>query len=434
MSPLTTGIIGTGVMLLLMAMRMPIAVAMALPGFIGTIYLMGIKPALTALGTIPFAHSHSYTLTTIPMFVLMGHLVFIAGISGDIFRSFQKWLGQLLGGVAMATIGACAIFAAACGSSLASAATMCSVALPDMEKLKYDRKLVMGTIAAGGTLGILIPPSTSFIIYGILTEQSIGKLFIAGIFPGILLALLFMLTIYFRARINPELAPPTMKVGLREKIVSIKGLWSVLCLFVLVIGGLYAGIFTPTEAAGVGAFGAFVITALRRRLTWEGLIESLASTLRTTCMIFAIIIGAMIFNYFLAVTGVPMAIADFVTGLPLPPLGVLAIILFVYMILGMFMDALAMVIITIPIFLPAIKGMGFDLIWYGVILTITVEMALITPPVGMNVYVLSGVAPHVPLEEIFRGVLIFVIPLILALIILMFFPDIALFLPNMMKR
>ncbi len=431
---MSTGIVGIGFMLLLMAMRMPIAIAMALPGFLGTIYIMGITPALTGLGTIPFAHSHSYTLTTIPMFVLMGHLVFIAGISGDIFQSFQKWLGQLLGGVAMATIGACAIFAAACGSSLASAATMCSVALPDMEKLKYDRKLVMGTIAAGGTLGILIPPSTSFIIYGILTETSIGKLFIAGILPGILLSLLFMLTIYVRARITPGLAPPIEGVSLKEKIISLKGLWSVLCLFILVIGGLYAGIFTPTEAAGVGAFGAFLITTLRKRLTWKGLLESLASTLRTTCMIFAIIIGAMIFNYFLAVTGVPMAIADFVTGLPFPALGVLAVILVVYMILGMFMDALAMVIITIPIFLPAIKGMGFDLIWYGVILTITVEMALITPPVGMNVYVLSGVAPHVPLEEIFRGVLIFVIPLVLILIILMFFPDIALFLPSMMKH
>jgi tripartite ATP-independent transporter DctM subunit len=421
-------------MLLLMAARMPIAIAMALPGFIGTTYLMGITPALTGLGTIPFSHSHSYTLSAIPMFLLMGHLVFNAGISGDIFRSFQKWLGQLRGGVAMATIGACAIFAAACGSSVAAAATMCSVALPDMEKLKYDRKLVMGTIAAGGTLGILIPPSVLFIIYGMLTEQSIGKLFVAGILPGILLSLLFMLTIYFRARLNPELAPPAMKVSLKEKIKSLKGLWSVLCLFVLVIGGLYTGIFTPIEAAGVGAFGAFIISAFRKRLTWTGIVDALSSTLRTTCMIFAIIIGAMIFNYFLAITGVPMAIADVVTGLELPPMGIMAIILVVYIILGMFMDAMAMIIITIPIFLPAIRGMGFDLIWFGVILTITVEMALITPPVGMNVYVLSGVAPHVPLEEIFRGVLIFVIPLILILIILMFFPQIALFLPGLMKH
>jgi tripartite ATP-independent transporter DctM subunit len=308
------------------------------------------------------------------------------------------------------------------------------VALPDMEKLKYDRKLVMGTIAAGGTLGILIPPSVLFIIYGMLTEQSIGKLFVAGILPGILLSLLFMLTIYFRARLNPELAPPAMKVSLKEKIKSLKGLWSVLCLFVLVIGGLYTGIFTPIEAAGVGAFGAFIISAFRKRLTWTGIVDALSSTLRTTCMIFAIIIGAMIFNYFLAITGVPMAVAEVVTGLELPPMGIMAIILVVYIILGMFMDALAMIIITIPIFLPAIRGMGFDLIWFGVILTITVEMALITPPVGMNVYVLSGVAPHVPLEEIFRGVLIFVIPLILILIILMFFPQIALFLPGLMKH
>ncbi|MDY7033273.1 MAG: TRAP transporter large permease [Thermodesulfobacteriota bacterium] len=433
MFSVTIGLIGIGIMLLLMAFRMPIAIALALPGFVGALVIMGPQAAFTGLGTIPFSHCHSYTLTTIPMFILMGQLIFVAGISSDIFNTFDKWLRQLRGGLAMATIGACGIFAAACGSSLASSATMGSVALPEMEELKYDRKLALGTIAAGGTLGILIPPSTAFIVYGLLSEQSIGKLFIAGIVPGILLALLFMLTINVQSRFRQDIAPSAAAITWKQRFISLKGLWVVFILFIVVIGGIYIGVFTPTEAAGVGAFGAFIIAVFRKRLTWQGLLDSLTSTLHTTCMIFAIIIGAMIFNYFLAVTGLPMHLADFVMSLSVPKIGILCVILMVYLILGMFMDAMAMVIITIPIFLPAIQSMGFDLIWSGVVLVIVIEMAMITPPVGMNVYVLSGVAKHVPLEEIFQGVLIFVVPMLILMILLLVFPELALFLPNMMK-
>lgn len=433
MSPIVAGIVGIVVMLVFMALRMPIAIAMAIPGFLGALYVMGAKPAFTGLATIPYGHAHSYVLSTIPMFVLMGELIYYSGISGEIFATLQKWVGYLKGGVAMATIAACAVFAAGCGSSVAAAATMGSVALPEMEKLNYDRKLATGTIAAGGTLGILIPPSTGFILYGILTEQSIGKLFIAGILPGIILAILFILTIYLRARLNPELAPSSMKVVWRERFVALKSLVSILILFVLVIGGLYIGIFTPTEAAGVGAFGALVIGLARRKLSWQAFFNALRDTLRTSCMIFAIIIGAMIFNYFLAVTRVPIAIGDFVTALPLPPLYIAAIILLVYIVLGCFMDALAMIIITIPIFYPTIQAMGFDPIWFGVMLVIMIEMAMITPPVGMNCYVLSGIARHIPLEDIFRGIAIFIIPMVIMIVILMFFPQVALFLPGTMQ-
>lgn len=433
MSPEIVGVLGIVLMLLLMAVGMPIAIAMALPGFFGALYLMGAKASITAMGTIPFNHAHSYILTTIPMFVLMGELIYFSGISQKLFDCFQKWFGQLAGGLAIATVAACTFFAAVCGSSVASAATMGSVALPEMERLGYNRKLATGCIAAGGTLGILIPPSTGFIIYGLLTEESIGKLFVAGIIPGIILALLFMVTVYVMAKINPTLAPAAQKFKVSEKLLATRGIIPVLVLFVIVIGGLYAGIFGTTEAAGVGAIGALLIGLIMRGLSWSKITSSLRDTLRTTCMIFAIIIGAMILNYFLAVTRVPIIIAEATANLPLSNYGILIIILLVYFVLGCVMDSLAMIILTIPIFFPTIIALGFDPIWFGVILVIMIEMALITPPVGMNCYVLSGIAKHIPLGDIFRGIIPFIPAMIIVIAILILFPQVALFLPNTMK-
>jgi len=432
MSPLVVGIIGIVFMLALMALRMPIAITMMVTGFAGAMYLMGPKAALSGLGTIPFAQTAHYTLSTIPMFVLMGQFVYYSGISHDLFDTFHKWLGRFPGGLAMATFGACAGFAAACGSSVAGAATMGSVALPEMEKLNYDKKLAAGTVAVGGTLGILIPPSTGFILYGILAEQSISKLFMAGILPGIMLTVFLITTVFIKAKLNPDIAPRAVGVGWKEKFTSLKGLAPILILFVISIGGLYAGVFTPTEAGGVGAFGAFIIGMFRKQFRWKGIVNSARDTVRTTCMIFAIVIGAMVFSYFLAITRLPIALADFVSTLPLPALGIMIIILLVYLVLGCFMDAFAMLIITIPIFFPAVLAMGFDPIWFGVILVMMIETAMITPPVGMNVYVISGVAPHIPLEDIFRGILMFMPAMIIAVLMLLFFPQIALLLPGTM--
>jgi tripartite ATP-independent transporter DctM subunit len=360
----------------------------------------------------------------------MGMFTFYAGLSTEAYYTVRAWAGHLPGGVSMASIGACAGFAAVCGSTFATAATIGRLALPEMRRYKYDPKLATGCIAAGGTLGVLIPPSTSFIIYGLVTEQSISKLFIAGILPGLLLTVLFMIAIYVMTRRDPSLGPPTTKTSWKGRVKAIKDSWAMVVLFILVIGGIWSGVFTPTEAAAIGAFAAFIFTLIKRRLTREVIIESLKGTAKTTGMIFFLIIGAMIFNYFVALTKLPMVLADFVGGLSLTRYGVLVVIIFVYIILGCIMDTLAMLLLTLPIVFPTIIALGFDPIWFGVIVTLLVEIALITPPIGMNVYVIGGIAPDVPLSDIFRGIIPFFLALIACLIILIVFPQIALFLPG----
>ena len=433
MEPVIVGILGIIVLLIFMALRLPIFLSFCLVGLIGAVYLANLGAAINTFALVPYAQAAHYELITIPMFVLMGEFVYYSGISGELFGAVRKWIGHLRGGLGMATIGACAGFAAACGSSVASAATMGTIALPEMKKYKYDNRLATGSVAAGGTLGILIPPSTGFILYGVLTEQSIGRLFIAGIIPGIVLAFLMILVIYFKVRRNPGLAAPAPKANWEERFSALKGLALVLALFLLVIGGIYGGIFTPVEAGGVGAFGAFVIALARRKLSRESLTHALVETMHTSCMIFAIIIGAVIFNYFMCVSRLPMELSGLVSGLPISRYGILAIILLMHVILGCFMDALAMIILTIPIVFPAVMALGFDPIWFGVIIVILIETALITPPVGMNVYVLSGVAPDVTLEDIFRGVFPFLISLIVCIGILIALPELATFLPNLMS-
>lgn len=432
MSPPFVGLIALGVLFIVMAFGVPIGFAMALVGFGGLVYLMGISPALSVIGLIPFSSSSSYILSIVPLFLLMGQFSSFAGLTRGAYSTGHKLLGHLPGGLAMANIVGCAVFSAVSGSSLACAATMGSTAMPEMRRYKYDTSLAAGSIAAGGTLDILIPPSTSMVIYALITEQSIGRLLIAGIIPGILMAILMMATIYFLVKRNPALAPPVPKAPFKERLFAFGDSWAIMMLFLVAIGGIYAGIFTPTEAAAVGAFGAFVFLIIKGQCNKKTLSATFLDTGRITTMIFTIIIGAMIFNAFLAVSRLPVVLADWVSALPFNKYGILSVILLIYIPLGMVMDTLAMILLTLPIFFPVVQALGFDPIWFGVIITIMMQQALITPPVGMNVFVLAGVVKDVPVSTIFRGALPFVIAIFVGLIFMIIFPEIALFLPGIM--
>ena len=434
MSPVTVGILGVLLLFLLLAMRMQIGFSMALVGFLGFAVLNALKPSFVILGMEPFKIGAAYSLTVIPLFILMGQFANHSRMGFEVYQTVYRWIGFLPGGLSMATITACGGFAAISGSSLAAAATMGMVALPEMKRFKYDDALATGCIAAGGTLGILIPPSTVMIIYGILTELPIAPLFIAGIVPGVLLTLLFILAVFIMTKIKPELGPPGPTFTLKEKIYSLKDTWSILTLFVLVIGGLYTGWFTPTEAAGVGAFGAFVITIVKKKLTWQNLTGSLAQTIRTTAMVFLILIGAHIFGYFLTISQIPDQLSILASEAGLNRYIVLAIMILFYIVLGCFMEGLAIMVLTIPIVFPLVLDMGFDPIWFGVIITLVMEMSLITPPVGINVFIISGIAKDVPMYTIFRGVLPFWVAMLVCIIILIIFPQFALFLPATMGQ
>ncbi|MCL6476930.1 MAG: TRAP transporter large permease [Peptococcaceae bacterium] len=433
MDPLIVGVIGVLVMFALMALGMSIGVAMAVVGFAGFAYVAGWGAAVGLLKTVPYSSAANYSLSVIPLFVLMGQFAFSSGLSRELYFVCYRWLGHLPGGLAIATIGGCAGFAAICGSSPATAAAMGTVALPEMKKYKYHPSLATGSIAAGGTLGILIPPSIGFVIYGIITGNSIGKLLLAGVVPGIVLALLYIIAIYLLVRNDPGKGPAGPKVGFTEKIKALKDVWGILTLFLVVIGGMFVGFFTATEAAAVGAFGAFMFLAFRRKLTWGTLKVCLLGTGRTTAMIFVILIGAYIFGYFLTVTKIATSLAEFISTLPAPPTIILISILIVYIILGCIMDSLAMIMLTVPIFYPVIISLGFDPIWFGVIMVVVMEQALITPPVGMNVYVIGGVAKDVPLDTIFKGILPFWLAIIVLIAILIAVPQLALFLPSIMR-
>ncbi|MCP4664873.1 MAG: TRAP transporter large permease [Deltaproteobacteria bacterium] len=433
MSLTAIGIIGIIVLIILLFSRMPVGFVMGFLGFLGFSYVRGIEPGLSLLASDVFDVFSSYGLTVVPLFVFMGQIAFHAGISKRLYDSAYVLVGNRKGGLAMATVGACAGFSAISGSTNATAATMATVTLPEMKRYNYDQSLATGTVAAAGSLGILIPPSVIFIVYGILTEQSIGKLFAAGILPGILLSILFLLTIYLRVLKNPSLAPPGPKTSLREKIKSFVGVLETLLIFALVMGGIFFGIFTPTEAAAAGAFLTIIIALLRRQLTWEGFVKSLADTTRISCMVMVIVTGAVIFGHFMTVTALPYNLANWVSGLPLPNFAIMGVIILVYLFGGCFMDALAMIMLTIPIFFPVAQQLGYDPIWFGVVIVLITEMGVITPPVGVNVYVVYGVAKDVPLETIFKGVLPMLMALLFCNVILLIFPQIALWLPSMMR-
>jgi C4-dicarboxylate transporter DctM subunit len=433
MSVTTIGIIGVIVLVIFLFSRMPVGFVMGFLGFIGFSYVRGLEPGLSLIARDVFDVFSSYGLTVVPLFVFMGQVAFHSGISRRLYDSAYVLVGSRKGGLAMATVAACAGFSAISGSTNATAATMATVTLPEMKRYKYDMSLATGTVAAAGSLGILIPPSVIFIVYGILTEQSIGKLFLAGIFPGILLSILFMLTIYLRVRRRPSLAPPGPKTELREKIKSFVGVLETLVIFVMVMGGIFFGIFTPTEAASAGAFLTLLIALIRKQLTWQGFVQSLADTTRISCMVMVIVTGAVIFGHFMAVTRLPYDLAAWVTSLPLPRHVIMMVIVLVYLVGGCFMDALAMIMLTIPIFFPVAEALGFDPIWFGVVIVLITEMGVVTPPVGVNVYVVYGVAKDVPLEVIFKGVLPMVLALLVCNLILLFFPQIALYLPSLMR-
>jgi len=432
MTPITTGIVGIAILLILLFSRIQIGVAMGLVGFAGFAYLTSIGPALGILKLVPYATFSQYDLSVIPLFILMGAFAFESGLSEDLYKAVYKWLGHLRGGLAMATVAACACFAAISGSSLATAATLGAVALPEMKKYKYSDSLATGAVAAGGSIGILIPPSVILIIYGIIAEQSIGKLFLAGFIPGVLEAVFYLITIAILTKFNPSLGPRGPKTILRDKLASFTKTWEVLVLFLLVIGGIYSGVFTPTEAAGVGAFGAFFFTFLRGKLNWKSFKNSLLNTISTTGMLFLIILGAMLLGYFLSVTRLPAELATFVSGLPVNRYIILVFILLVFLLLGCVMDSMAIVLLTVPIFFPLIVQLGFDPIWFGILVVRLTEMGLITPPVGLNVYIIKGIS-NVPMGTIFRGIFPFLIADICEVALLMAVPQLSLFLPSLMK-
>ncbi|MBN1832605.1 MAG: TRAP transporter large permease [Deltaproteobacteria bacterium] len=427
------GITGIVILIIFLFSNMPVGFVMGLVGLGGFIYVKGLGPGLNLLASDVFEIFSSYGLTVIPLFVLMGQISYQSGISRRLFEAAYVMLGNRRGGLAMATIGTCAGFSAISGSTNATAATMATVTLPEMKKYGYDMGLATGTVAAGGSLGILIPPSTIFIVYGILTEQSIGKLFMAGILPGILLTLLFMTAIYVVVTLKPSLAPAGPKTSFKEKFSSFIGVLETVFLFLVVMGGIFFGIFTPTEAAAIGAFATLFMAIVRKQISWRGFIEALSATTQTSCMVMVIVAGATIFGHFMAVTRVPFELSAWAGGLSLPPSIIMIVIILIYLLGGCFMDAFALIMLTVPIFAPLAQTLGFDLIWFGVVIVLIGEMGVITPPVGINVYVVHGVAKDVPLETIFKGVMPLFAALIICNILILLFPEIALFLPNLMQ-
>ena len=434
LTPGTIGLIAIPVLVISLFSGAPIGLVMCILGFLGISCISGFRAGIYALGSVPYRTVADYFLSVIPLFVLMGAFAFSSGVSRDLYSAARKWFGQMPGGLALATIGACAFFAAVSGSSLASAATMGTIALPEMKKYNYDPKLASGCVAAGGTLGPMIPPSVVFVVYGILTEQSIGKLLIAGIFPGIILTILFMLLTYILVRRNPQLGPSGPRTTLREKLLAVRNIVPVLVMFCVVIGGIYVGFFSGTEAAALGAFSTFVYLVIRaRRSALPALYSSLSEAGKTSSMIFLILTGAMILGYFLALSKLPWLLAEFISGLRVSRYVVVAGIMFVYLILGCLMDSMAMILLTIPIFFPVITRLGFDPIWFGVLIVVAVEMGCITPPVGMNVYIIAGLDKSIPMFDVFRGALPYLLCMIALVILLVLFPQIALFLPNLME-
>jgi C4-dicarboxylate transporter, DctM subunit len=437
MNPTLIGITGILIMLLLFLTRMPVAFVMASVGFVGFSVMISTDAGLVLLSRNIYETFDSYDLTTIPLFILMGQLGFNSGISKRLYDAGYKFLGGIRGGLAMATVSACTAFGAVCGSSPATAATMATVGLPEMKRYNYNDELATGSVASGGGIGMIMPPSVVLIIYGILTEQSIGALFVAGIFPALLVTLLFIICIYIRCSISPEQGPRGESFSWPEKLKALLGLGETLTVFTLVIGGIFIGLFTPTEAAAIGAFGILLIAVIRRQISWEGFVKSLMETLRTSCMVLLLIAGAVIFGKFLAVTRIPFEIAGWVSGLEIAPVLVLGVILLIYFFGGCFMDALAFVTLTVPIFFPVVMELGYDPIWFGIIIVMVTEMGVITPPVGINVYVVYGVAKNVldqevPLEKIFKGIFPFLIAVIVGIFILILFPKIIMYLPNLM--
>jgi C4-dicarboxylate transporter DctM subunit len=432
---MTEALVGLGLMMVLALLRIPIALAMGLIGFLGVAYMRdwNFAPAMAMVETKVYETGRNYTLSVIPLFILMGNLVTRAGMSQELFRAAYAFVGHLRGGLAMATVVACAGFGAICGSSIATAATMAKVAYPSMKGLGYSDRLSTGSIAAGGTLGILIPPSTLMVIYGVMTETNIGKMFAAGILPGILATILLCLAVQWTVFRDPASGPRGEKSTWRARLRAIEGVWAVALLFVVVMGGIYGGVFTATEGAGIGAFGALCIALARRALSWRTLLDALIESGRTTAMLFVILTGALMFAEFVNYTTMPNDLKTLVTTLNLSPIMVITAICIIYVLLGTAMEELSMILLTVPVFFPLVVHLGFDPIWFGILVIVVVEIGLISPPVGMNLFVLKALLPDVPTSTLFRGVLPFVIADVIRLGILIAFPAISLWLPSMMR-
>jgi tripartite ATP-independent transporter DctM subunit len=425
-----------GILLLLFVLfflGMPVGFGMSLVGFLGFWYVVSFQAAINMVGADVWGTFSKYGLTVVPLFIFMGYLAFNSGIAERLYSTAYKWFGHWRGGLAIATIGADELFAAICGSNTATAATMGAVALPQMKKYNYHSLLSSGTVATGGTLGTVMPPSVVLIIIALQTEQSIVKLFLGGILPAILLGSLFVLTIIIICHINPRLGPSGPKSSFKEKVASLAGIFEAVAIFLLVIGGLYFGLFTPTEAGAVGVFFTLLVTVLTGRLTWQGLFNSVLETLRISSMVFFLITGAVIFGRFLAVTRITFLVAEFAANLPVSPYLILTLVLFIYLVGGCFMDSLGFLVLTIPIFFPLGVKLGFDPVWYAIILTMVTTMGAITPPVGVNIYVVKALARDVELSTIFKSVSFFLLACLVSLAILTIFPQIVLFIPNLVS-
>ena len=419
--------------MLLAFMRVPIALAMGLVGFLGLWWMRGVGPSMASATTVVYESGFQYTLSVVPLFILMGNFVTRAGMSKELYRAAYTFVGHLRGGLAMASIMACAGFGAICGSSIATAATMTKVAYPSMRDHHYSDQLAVGAIASGGTLGILIPPSTIMVIYGIMTETNIGKLFAAGVLPGLLAVVLLCITVQYVCWRDPKAGPPAERASWAERLVAFKDVWAVAALFVIVMGGIYGGVFTAAEGAGIGAFGAFCFALARRTLTPKVLFEILVDSARTTGMLFMILVGALVFANFVNYTSMPADLKAFVTQYQISPIAVVIAICVIYVVLGTAMEELSMILLTVPVFFPLVVGLGFDPVWFGILIVVVVQIGLISPPVGMNMFVVKSMLSGVSTATVFRGVAPFALAIVVLLAILVAFPDISLFLPRLMR-
>jgi tripartite ATP-independent transporter DctM subunit len=435
MDPITAGILGSILLVILLFLGMPIAFVMMFVGFLGISYLASVHAALPVVAKTVYETAAYYPYTIIPLFILMGSFAGGAGITAKLYGSFDKWFRKLPGGLGIATIAACACFAALSGSSVAAAAAMGTIAIPEMRRFKYDPALAVGIVAAGGTLSFLIPPSLGFVVYGMLTEQSIGKLLVSGIMPGIVLSLAFITVIVVKVKIDPSLAPATPgNVPWKEKFRALGGVWETMLVFVIVMGGIYLGFVNPTEAGAIGATALFIIVVSKMKLTWRSLSTALLEATRISVLVLFLVAGANVFSYFLALSTIPASVSAWMAALQVSKYVILTIIIVIYLILGCFLDAISMMVLTMPVIFPVVKTLGFDPIWFGVVCVIMMEAGLITPPVGLNVYTLAGVAKDVPMETIFRGAYPFLFAMLAVTILITIFPGIALYLPSMMGR
>jgi C4-dicarboxylate transporter, DctM subunit len=430
---MTQALIGFAAIFALALLRVPLAFSMGMVGIAGIGLTRGWEPALASTAQVVYETGFAYTLSVIPLFILMGNFVARAGLAHELFQAAYAFVGHVRGGLAHATVLACAGFGAICGSSIATAATMSKVAYPSMKKLGYSDSLSTGVMAAGGTLGIMIPPSTIMVIYGIITETNIGKLFAAGVIPGLLTAFLMMIGISVMTARDPSHAPPGERTSWPDRWKALRGIWGVALLVVVVLGGIYGGLFTATEGAGFGAAGAFLFALARRRLTWAILYQVLVESARTTAMLFTLLIAATIFANFVNFTSMPSELKEWITHLGLSPIMIITAMMFIYVVLGTVMEELTMVLLTIPLFFPIVTALGFDPVWFGVLIVMIVQIGLISPPVGMNLFVINSLLPGVGLGNIFRGCWPFVLVMLFVLGLLIAFPGLSLWLPSLMK-